>query len=209
MTFGDSITDGFSSTTDTDRRYADALAERLAEAGLARPVLNSGIGGNLLLSDAPWFGERSVARFRRDVLDKPGVRTVIVLAGLNDIGFSEVDPAAYPTYRPNPEQSAEAVIAGYRDLIAQARTAGVRIIGGTLLPFEGAEYHTPASEAKRQEVNAWIRDSGAFDAVADFATALADPSNPYASCPRTTAATASIRTTRGTGRWRGGGSGAL
>ncbi|WP_030370134.1 SGNH/GDSL hydrolase family protein [Streptomyces rimosus] len=183
VTFGDSITDGFSSTTDTDRRYPDALAGRLAEAGLARPVLNAGIGGNLLLSDAPWFGERAGARFRRDVLDKPGVRTVIVLVGLNDIGFSEVDPAAYPTYRPNPDRSAEALIAGYRDLITQAHAAGVRVVGGTILPFEGAEYHTPTSEAKRQKINAWIRDSGAFDAVADFATALADPSNPYALLP--------------------------
>ncbi|MFH8403861.1 SGNH/GDSL hydrolase family protein [Streptomyces sp. NPDC018019] len=183
VAFGDSITDGFSSTPDTDHRYPDALAGRLAEAGLDRPVLNAGIGGNLLLSDAPWFGERAAARFRRDVLDKPGVRTVIVLAGLNDIGFSEVDPATYPTYRPNPDRSAEAVITGYRNLIAQAHTAGVRIIGGTLLPFEGAEYHTPASEAKRREINAWIRGSGAFDAVADFATALADPSNPDALRP--------------------------
>ncbi|MFK8844385.1 hypothetical protein [Streptomyces sp. Ac-502] len=83
-------------------------------------MLNAGIGGNLLLDDAPWFGERAGARFRRDVLDKPGVRTVIVLAGLDDIGFSEVDKTGFPTYRPNPDLSAAQLIEGYRDLIATA-----------------------------------------------------------------------------------------
>ncbi|KIZ17228.1 SGNH/GDSL hydrolase family protein [Streptomyces natalensis] len=180
VAFGDSITDGFGSTLDADRRYPDALAERLAAAGMPRPVLNQGIGGNLLLNDSAWFGERADNRFRRDVLDRPGVRSVIVLVGLNDIGFSEVD---LPTYKPAPDQPAAALIAGYRDLIAQARAADVRIIGGTLLPFKGAEYHTPAAEAKRQEINAWIRGSGAFDAIADFATALADPDDPEALTP--------------------------
>ncbi|ARF58742.1 SGNH/GDSL hydrolase family protein [Streptomyces gilvosporeus] len=180
VAFGDSITDGFGSTLDADRRYPDALAERLAAAGMPRPVLNQGIGGNLLLSDSAWYGERAGERFRRDVLDRPGVRSVIVLVGLNDIGFSEVD---LPTYKPAPDHPTAALIAGYQDLIAQARAAGVRIIGGTLLPFKGAEYHTPAAEAKRREVNAWIRGSGAFDAVADFATAVADPDDPEALAP--------------------------
>ncbi|MFI0259709.1 SGNH/GDSL hydrolase family protein [Streptomyces sp. NPDC017056] len=183
VAFGDSITDGFASTTDADRRYPDALARRLAEAGLARPVLNAGIGGNLLLNDSDWFGERAGARFTRDVLDKPGVRTVIVLVGLNDIGFSEVDEAAFPTYQPNPQLSAAQVVDGHRELIERAHAAGVRVVGGTILPFRGAEYHTPASEAKRREINTWIRTSGAFDAVADFATALADPADPDALLP--------------------------
>ncbi|GCD41148.1 SGNH/GDSL hydrolase family protein [Streptomyces paromomycinus] len=183
VTFGDSITDGFASATDADHRYSDALAERLAAAGLGRPVLNAGIGGNLLLNDAPWYGERAGARFRRDVLDKPGVRTVIVLAGLNDIGFSEADETDFPTYRPNPDLSAAQLIEGYRGLIAAAHAAGVRAIGGTITPFQGSEYHTPRAEAKRQEINTWIRTSGAFDAVADFATALADPSTPLALLP--------------------------
>ncbi|MFD7662679.1 SGNH/GDSL hydrolase family protein [Streptomyces sp. NPDC059788] len=178
VTFGDSITDGFASTADADHRYPDALAERLADAGLGRPVLNAGIGGNLLLNDAPWYGERAGARFRRDVLDQPGVRTVIILVGLNDIGFSEADEAEFPTFRPNPELSAAEIIDGYRDLIEQAHAAGVRIVGGTIMPFRGAEYHTPDAEAKRREINAWVRTSGAFDAVADFAAALADPSDP-------------------------------
>ncbi|WP_411133950.1 GDSL-type esterase/lipase family protein [Streptomyces sp. C10] len=132
-------------------------------------------GGNLLLNDSAWFGDRAGDRFRRDVLDQPGVRSAVVLVGLNDIGFSEVE---LPTYRPNPDQSPAELIAGYRELIGQARAAGVRITGATIMPFKGAEYHTPTAEAKRREVNAWIRTSGEFDAVADFATALADPSDP-------------------------------
>ncbi|MFI9045446.1 SGNH/GDSL hydrolase family protein [Streptomyces sp. NPDC053427] len=180
VVFGDSLTDGFNSTVDANRRYSDALAERLAAEGAPRPVLNQGIGGNLLLNDSAWFGERAVGRFRRDVVDQPGVRSVVVLVGLNDIGFSEVD---LPTYKPAPDNAVADLIAGYRDLIAQARAADVRIIGGTILPFQGAEYHTPVAEAKRREVNAWIRDSGEFDAVADFAVALADPADGDALAP--------------------------
>ncbi|MFI0909633.1 SGNH/GDSL hydrolase family protein [Streptomyces abikoensis] len=172
VTFGDSLTDGFGSTVGADRRYPDALAERLRAAGRSRAVLNAGIGGNLLLNDSPWFGERAPARFDRDVLDKPGVRSVIVLVGLNDIGFSEVD---LPTYRPNPLVSVAELTAGYAELVERAHRRGVRVIGGTLLPFKGAEYHTPRAEAKRVALNEWIRTSGVFDAVADFAAALAAP----------------------------------
>ncbi|MFG2177194.1 SGNH/GDSL hydrolase family protein [Streptomyces abikoensis] len=172
VAFGDSLTDGFGSTADTDRRYPDALAERLRAAGRSWAVLNAGIGGNLLLNDSPWFGERAPARFDRDVLDKPGVRSAIVLVGLNDIGFSEVD---LPTYRPNPLVSVAELTAGYAELVERAHRRGVRVIGGTILPFKGAEYHTPRAEAKRVALNEWIRTSGVFDAVADFAAALAAP----------------------------------
>lgn len=172
VAFGDSLTDGFGSTVGADRRYPDALAERLRSAGRSWAVLNAGIGGNLLLNDSPWYGERASARFDRDVLDKPGVRSVIVLVGLNDIGFSEVD---LPTYRPNPQVSVAELTAGYRELVERAHRRGVKVIGGTVLPFKGAEYHTPRAEAKRVAVNEWIRTSGVFDAVADFATALAEP----------------------------------
>ncbi|ADI08464.1 lipolytic protein G-D-S-L family [Streptomyces bingchenggensis BCW-1] len=180
VAFGDSITDGFGSSYDANSRWPDLLAERLAAAGTPRPVLNSGIGGNLLLHDSPWYGDRAGARFRRDVLDKPGVRSVILLQGLNDIGFSEVD---LPTYKPNPQVSAEQVIAGYRELIARAHARGVRVVGATILPFKGAEYHTARSEAKRAAINEWIRTSGEFDAVVDFAAVMAAPSDPQALDP--------------------------
>ncbi|MFI1970874.1 G-D-S-L family lipolytic protein [Streptomyces cinnamoneus] len=172
VAFGDSITDGFGSTVGADRRYPDALAERLAADGGAWGVVNAGIGGNLVLHDSPWYGERAVGRFERDVLDRPGVRSVIVFAGLNDIGFSEVD---LPTYKPDPDVDVAQLIAGYRDLIRRAHARGVRVVGATMLPFKGAEYHTPRAEAKRVALNEWIRTSGEYDAVADFAAALAAP----------------------------------
>ncbi|WP_043268055.1 SGNH/GDSL hydrolase family protein [Streptomyces sp. CT34] len=180
VAFGDSITDGFGSTVDGNARYPDALAERLAAVGTPRPVLNHGIGGNLLLHDSAWYGDRAGERFGRDVLEQPGVRSVVVLVGLNDIGFSEVD---LPTYQPAPDLSAGQLIAGYQELIDRARAAGVRVTGATITPFKGSEYHTPTAEAKRREVNAWIRTSGAFDAVADFAAVLADPADAAALAP--------------------------
>ncbi|GAA4659368.1 SGNH/GDSL hydrolase family protein [Streptomyces youssoufiensis] len=180
VAFGDSITDGYGSTVDANKRYPDQLAERLSAAGRARPVLNAGIGGNLLLNDSAWYGDRALDRFERDVLDKLGVSSVIVFEGLNDIGFSEVD---LPTYKPNPQLSAAQLIDAYRELIARARAKGVRVVGATILPFKGAEYHTPRAEAKRQQINAWIRTSGEFDAYVDFAAALADPADPLALDP--------------------------
>ncbi|KAF0849279.1 SGNH/GDSL hydrolase family protein [Nocardia caishijiensis] len=175
VAFGDSITDGFGSDNDGNNRYPDALADRLAAAGTARPVLNAGIGGNTIVSDSPWYGESALRRFDRDVLEQPGVGTVVMLGGLNDIGFSEVD---LPTYKPNPVVTVEQLIAGYRDMIDRAHRAGLRVVGGTLLPMKGAEYYTPTSAAKLRALNEWIRTSGEFDAVADFNTALADPTDP-------------------------------
>ncbi|MBB5934152.1 SGNH/GDSL hydrolase family protein [Streptomyces zagrosensis] len=180
VAFGDSITDGYGSTGDANNRYPDQLAERLAAAGTPRPVLNSGIGGNLLLNDSAWYGDRAADRFDRDVLDKPGVRSVIVFEGLNDIGFSEVD---LPTYKPNPQLSADDLIAGYRELITRAHARGVRVVGATILPFKGAEYHTPRAEQKRQQINEWIRTSGEFDAYADFAKAVESPGDSLALNP--------------------------
>ncbi|WP_171170574.1 SGNH/GDSL hydrolase family protein [Streptomyces sp. I05A-00742] len=181
VTFGDSITDGFGSSVGANRRYPDVLADRLAGAGRRWAVLNEGIGGNLLLHDSPWFGEAATTRFERDVLDKPGVRAVIVHVGLNDIGFSEID---LPTYKPDADVSAEELIAGYRDLIRRAHERGVLVIGGTILPFKGSEYHTPRAEAKRRAVNDWIRTSGEYDAVADFAAVLASPDDTDVLDPR-------------------------
>ncbi|WP_324188530.1 SGNH/GDSL hydrolase family protein [Nocardia flavorosea] len=172
VTFGDSITDGFGSDKDADNRYPDALADGLTARGTPRPVLNAGIGGNMMLSDSAWYGDSGLHRFERDVLAEPGVRTVIILAGLNDIGFSEVD---LPTYKPNPDVSVEQLIDGYRDLIARAHAAGATVIGATLLPMKGAEYYNDTSAAKIRAVNHWIRTSGEYDAVVDFNAALADP----------------------------------
>ncbi|KMS67547.1 G-D-S-L family lipolytic protein [Streptomyces viridochromogenes] len=169
--FGDSITDGFGSTPGADRRWSDVLAERTG-----RPVLNAGIGGNLLLNDSAWYGERGVRRLRRDVLDRPGVDTLVVLLGLNDIGFSETDEQ--PTYKPAPVVEAEELIAGHRELIRQGRAAGLRVIGSTLLPFGGSDHWGEHAAKVSHELNEWIRCSGEYDAVADLNRALADPGDP-------------------------------
>jgi lysophospholipase L1-like esterase len=164
--FGDSITDGFGSTPGADRRWSDALAERTG-----RPVLNAGIGGNLLLNDSAWYGEKGLRRLGRDVLQLAGVDTVVVLLGLNDIGFSET--SAQPTYKPAPVVSAGEVIAGYRELIRQAR--GLTVVGATLLPFGGSDHWGERAAKVSHEVNEWIRCSGEFDGVVDLNRVMADP----------------------------------
>ncbi|GHA00209.1 SGNH hydrolase [Streptomyces spiroverticillatus] len=173
--FGDSITDGFASTPNADRRYSDALAARLKSLGKPRPVLNSGIGGNLVLNDSAWFGERATNRFSRDALDLPGVGTVVVLEGLNDIGFQETD---HPLYKPAPNITGRDLINGHKELIRQARAKGVRIVGATLLPLGGSDHYGKRAAAASDEFNHWVRTSGAYDAYVDFDKALADPADP-------------------------------
>ncbi|GLZ77665.1 SGNH hydrolase [Actinorhabdospora filicis] len=162
VAFGDSITDGLGSTVGGDDRYPDQLTARLGSA-----VLNCGITGNRLLTGTERYGESALARFARDVLARPGVRTVVVLIGVNDIGESGGDPAI-----------AGRIVEGLRTLVVAAKTRGLRIVGATLTPFKGSYYDSPANEAARDAVNAWIRSPGSFDAVVDFDAALADPAEP-------------------------------
>lgn len=176
VTLGDSITDGNGATPGTDRRWPDALAERLAPRGMA--VLNAGISGARLLKDG--MGTSASARLAQEVFAVPGVRAVIVLLGTNDIGWAggPFAPAEVPA-------TLEGMVAGYRQLIERARVHGVRVIGATIPPFEGAlqgtpleGHHSPAKDRMREAVNAWIRTSGAFDAVVDFDATLRDPAHP-------------------------------
>jgi len=167
VALGDSITDGVGSTAGADARWPNDLARRLdALAGPTLAVADEGIGGNRVLTGARCCGASAEARFGRDALNQPGVRDIIVLEGINDIGFSLGDV------------SAAQVIAGYRQLIAQAHARGLRIFGATLLPFQGAGYYTAAGEATREAVNTWIRTSGAFDGVIDFDAVMRDPADP-------------------------------
>ncbi|MEC4720946.1 SGNH/GDSL hydrolase family protein [Noviherbaspirillum sp. CPCC 100848] len=176
VVFGDSITDGNGSTPDRNRRWPDFLAERFAGAGVA--VANAGISGARLLTNG--MGENALARFGHDVLGQPGVRTVVLLMGINDIGWpgGPFAPHEAPV-------TADELIAGYRQLIAQARMHDIRIVGATLLPFEGALRGTPLEghysiekERLRQAVNHWIRSAGEFDAIADFDALMRDPDRP-------------------------------
>lgn len=166
VAFGDSITDGTQSGIDQNRRWPDILASRLAAAGIRLSVVNGGIGGGRVLDDG--VGPNALARFDRDVLAQPGVTHVTVLEGVNDIGVAGAKPSP----------SAADLISGHRQLIDRAHARGLRIYGATLTPFEGAAYWTPEGEAKRQALNTWIRTSGAYDAVLDFAAVVQDPAHP-------------------------------
>jgi len=175
VTFGDSITDGYGSTVDANHRWPDLFAERLQKSKLldGLGVANEGISGNRVLSDG--FGPNALSRFDRDVLACPGVRYVVVLEGINDVGI----PLMFPTVGPAP--SADAIIAGYRQMIARAHARGVRVIGATLLPYQGAidgRYYSDEGETKREAVNAFIRDSKEFDGVIDFDATVRDRANP-------------------------------
>ena len=179
VALGDSITDGSQSSADTNHRWPNLLAARL----LAQPpddsvsyeagVLNQGIGGNRLLHDN--FGPNALSRFDRDVLAQAGVTDVILLEGINDIGFGGIDGLIAQAV------SAADIIAAYEQCIARAHGAGLRIYGATLTPFAGAEipgYYSVQSEAKRQAVNDFVRTGGKFDGFVDFEAALGDGSNP-------------------------------
>lgn len=168
IAFGDSITDGYRSTSDANRRWPDVLAERLAAAGLNRSVVNQAISGNRVLGyQLQMFGEPALARFDRDVLTVPGARWLVILEGVNDIGMGADNPP-----------SAATLIAAYRQIIERAHAHGLKVIGGTIVPYEGAAYYKPAGEAVRGAVNKWIRTGGAFDGVVDFDAAVRDPANP-------------------------------
>lgn len=183
VAFGDSITDGVGSTQDADRRWPDQFAERLLKrGGPAVYVSNQGISGNRVLNDG--FGAAALARFDRDVLATPGLAYVIVFEGINDIGISfaprsDTGPlAGFMKQYAGAPVSADDIIAGYRQLIARAHERGVKIYAATITPYEGAGTDSPEGEAARQAVNAWIRTSGAFDAVLDFDKVWADPAHP-------------------------------
>jgi lysophospholipase L1-like esterase len=178
VAFGDSITDGFQSQTGANARWPNYLSRRLdAAMGAQAPaVADEGISGNRVLHNSPCFGINALARFQRDVLSQPGVKDVIVMEGINDIGFS-VDPNTGCSV-PNTSVTAAQIEAGYRQLISMAHAAGLKIFGATLTPFKGAAYWSAAGEAKREAVNNWIRTSHAFDGVIDFAKAVQDRFNP-------------------------------
>ncbi|MFF3751562.1 SGNH/GDSL hydrolase family protein [Streptomyces sp. NPDC002018] len=162
VALGDSITDGWQSSTDTNRRWPDYLARRLqAAAGTGiKGVANEGISGNKVLADGA--GQSALGRLRRDVLSQPGVRTVFLFEGINDI-------------KAHTGVTAADLIAGYREIIDRAHTAGLCVVGATVLPFKGWPEFDPEGEAVRQDVNEFLRNSGELDAVADFDKALRSP----------------------------------
>lgn len=172
VTLGDSITDGVGSNRDLNNRWPNYLARRLLTDDNAPDfaVVNAGISGNRVLQEnSARFGENLQVRFERDVLALSGVSHIVLLEGINDIGMGNMFEGEHVA----PEE----IIAGYRQIIARAHAKGLKIIGATLTPFEGAAYYTEEGEQKRQVVNAWIRTSGEFDGVIDFEIPARDPSH--------------------------------
>jgi lysophospholipase L1-like esterase len=177
VTLGDSITDGHATADNSNTRWPDDLARRLQAARATRglSVLNVGTGGNRLLRYG--LGPDALARFNRDVLAQTGVRYLIVLEGINDLGTAT---RLAPISAAQHTLLVHRIIAAYRQIILRAHQHGITVIGGTITPDMGNGYYHPgaASEADRQEINAWIRKPGHFDAVVDFDRVVRDPRHP-------------------------------
>jgi lysophospholipase L1-like esterase len=174
---GDSITDGVGSTWGANKRWPDDLARRMnaAPGGTTRGVVDAGIGANRVLTDADSTNPSLLTRFAHDVLGQPGVKQVILLEGINDIGNNAGTGGGALT--------AQQLEAGYQIVINQAHAAGVKIYGGTILPFQAAGYYTANGESIREAANQWIRTSGAFDGVVDFDAVMRSSSNSLALNP--------------------------
>lgn len=177
---GDSITDGYGVKPATHQRWSDELSRRMradpATADIG--VLNHGIGGNRLLRDG--LGPNILARFERDVLAQTGVRWLVVLAGINDIG-TRIEARK----KGEPFASVAEIIGAYEQLAVRAQAAGIKVIGATITPYAGAGFYwSEDGEADRLTINRWMRESGRFDAVIDFDRALRDPSSPNRLAPQ-------------------------
>jgi lysophospholipase L1-like esterase len=172
IAFGDSITDGFNSTPNGNNRWPNVLADRLVtntKKHLHMAVLDAGISGNRILNEC--IGPSALARFDRDVLAEPSIAYLILLEGINDI----MPP---PPCRIPGVVGAVDITTGLQQLIERAHEHGIRVFVGTLLPFERSLHYTLQGEQERQQVNHWIRTSGASDGVIDFDRIMLDPSHP-------------------------------
>jgi lysophospholipase L1-like esterase len=174
---GDSITDGHGVVSNSDTRWTDTLAERLRASAATRPlaVLNLGIGGNRMIEDG--LGPNAVARFDRDVLVRDGVKYLIILEGVNDLGVLTRDAPASPEAH---RALVEHMLSAYAQIIAQAHHRGIEVIAGTVMPYGASGYYHPAAvnEADRMAIDSWLRAPGQADAVIDFDVIMRDPEHP-------------------------------
>lgn len=171
VTVGDSITDGWGSSTSANQRWPNHFARRMYndESSKKFAIVNAGISGNRVTTEGnALFGQNLQARFERDVLALSNVSHMILMEGINDIGMSPGDDLI----------DASDIIAGYRQIIARAHANGIKIFGATLTPYADAAYYSTEGDLVRQQVNSFIRDSGEFDCVIDFEKVLQDPADP-------------------------------
>ena len=196
VAFGDSTTSGDGSLPNTNHRWPDLLAKRIADQAeaqaraalgghsAAKPaavpvqtlaVVNEAISGNRVLRDD--YGPSARSRFDRDVLTVPGVSSVILLEGVNDIG-NATDPA-----NPHDPVTAAELIDALSQLAARAHARGLKVFGATITPYAGADYASPAGDAIRQQLNTWIRTTHVFDGMIDFDKVTANPAKPAALNP--------------------------
>ena len=173
VAFGDSITDGFSTTADEHREWPALLAERLQAGSRTTQlgVINMGISGNRVLQTVT--GQSALARFDRDVLARGGVRWIVLLEGINDINFT-----ALPGAPESQHATAEGIIAGLSQLVERAHAHGIKVMGATMTPMGGLWLFNDKTERMRQQVNQWIRTSGKYDALVDFDAVTRDPQKP-------------------------------
>ena len=166
VTFGDSITDGLKSTSNTNHRWPDVLAERL---GGRIAVVQEALSGNQVLATGnPVTGEAALTRLDRDLFSVPGARWVVLLEGVNDLRNH------------NPPPTRDDMIAGYRQIVERAHAHGLKVYGATLMPHEGETSYSPAGEQVREALNAWMRSKDSFfDGLIDFDKVMADPANPH------------------------------
>lgn len=189
VAFGDSITDGDGSTVDADNNWPNNLIRRIAKKSKdsTLAVVNEGIVGNRLLRDADIFGVSALARFDRDALVLPGISHIVLLEGINDIGFAGAKIDGQYLADPAETLSAQDIINAYRQLISRAHARGIKVIGATITPCEGVDipgYYSDAKESVRETVNKWIRTSGAFDGIIDFDAIVRDPDHPTRLLPK-------------------------
>ena len=164
---GNSITDGRGTTTNHQNRWTDNLSKRLLQNKKTKnlSVLNFGLGGNCVLRGG--LGPTANSRFDRDVINQEGVKYAIVFEGVNDLGGAWDAPT-----------TANQLIESFKTMIKKAHDRGIKIYGGTIMPFKGNNYYNEAREKARQQVNEWIRNSGEYDGVIDFDKAMSDPAQP-------------------------------
>ncbi|KAK7179277.1 hypothetical protein DPSP01_005698 [Paraphaeosphaeria sporulosa] len=159
---GDSITDGRGSDDNKNNRWPDLLLARLQTTNHTNIAIgNQAAGGNAVLSGG--LGPTALSRYKRDALEQPGVKYVMIFEGVNDLGSGA---------------SAGALTNAYKQITADAKKAGFVTIGGTITPFGGNSYYSAGHEQARKQVNDFIKAKGNFDFVVDFAGAIENKGDP-------------------------------